>query len=111
MIKKVFSLIVFLLLANAGIRVGLVYFHDQNFKDAVREIALFGAGKPDDLLRSKVMEAASENQIPLDPDFIEIQRKSIVGAGDHVVIKYAYAVLVEVVPTKRRRFEFDYITP
>src|SRR5438477_1992384 len=111
MVKRVVRVIVFLLLANAGIRIGGVYFHNEQFKDAVKEIALFGAGKADEFLRNKVMEAANDNHIPLDPDFIEIQRKTIVGAGDHVVIKYAYAVMVPVVPTKPRRFEFDYITP
>ena len=111
MIKRIIGLVVFLLVANAGIRVGLVFFHDQQFKDAVREIALFGAGKSDEVLKSKVMAAAADNQIPLDPDFIDIQRKTIVGAGDHVVIKVAYAVNVPVAPGYPRRFEFDYTTP
>ena len=70
MIKKVISLLVFLLLANAGVRVALVYMHDQKFKDAVRELALF-AGQPpvksDEVLRAKVMELAQENQVPIDP--------------------------------------------
>jgi uncharacterized membrane protein len=111
MIKRLIGTVVFLLVANAGIRVALVYFHAEQFKDAVKEIALFGAGKSDDTLRSKVMEAAADNQIPLDPDFIEIQRKTTVGSGDHVVIKYAYATMVPVIPGNPRRFEFDYITP
>ncbi|HYT73449.1 MAG TPA: hypothetical protein VEL79_01765 [Vicinamibacterales bacterium] len=111
MIKRVIGTIVFLLVANAGIRTALVYFHNEQFKDAVKEIALFGVGRSDEILRNKVMEAANDNQIPLDPDFIEIQRKTIVGAGDHVVIKYAYAVMVPVIPSKPHRFEFDYITP
>jgi hypothetical protein len=111
MVKRVLGILLFLAVANAGIRVALVYFHAEQFKDAVKEIALFGAGKADEILRSKVMEAAADNQIPLDPDFIEIQRKSVVGAGDHVVIKYAYAVMVPIVPGSPRRFEFDYSTP
>jgi hypothetical protein len=111
MIKRVISLIIFLLLANATVRVGYVYFHDQQFKDAVREIALFGAGKSDEVLRGKVMESAAQNQVPLDPDFVEISRKTIVGAGDHVVIKVSYAVIVPVAPGYPRRFDFDYTTP
>jgi hypothetical protein len=111
MIKRVISLVMFLLLANAGIRVGFVYFHDQQFKDGVREIALFGAGKSDEVLKGKVMEQAAQNQVPLDADFIEITRKTIVGAGDHVVIKVSYAVMVPVAPGYPRRFDFDYTTP
>ena len=41
MIKKIISLVIFLVLANAAVRVGMVYFHDQQFKDAVRELSLF----------------------------------------------------------------------
>jgi len=111
MIKRIIGLVVFLLAANAGVRVSLVFFHAEQFKDAVKEVALFGAGKPDDLLKSKVMAAADENQIPLDADFIDIKRASVVGVGDHVIIKYAYALMVPVFPGYQRRFEFDYTTP
>ena len=111
MIKKLIGIVIFLLIANAGIRVGLVFFHDQQFQDAVRETALFGASKPDEALRLQVMKAASENMIPLEPDYIEITRKSIVGVNDKVVIKTAYAVLVQVAPGYARRFDFDYTTP
>ena len=44
MIKRVVGIVIFLLIMNAALRVGLLFFHDQQFDDAVREIALFGAG-------------------------------------------------------------------
>ena len=79
MIKRIVSILIFLLLVNAGVRLGLVYFHDQQFKDAVRELALF-AGQPpvktDETLRAKVMELAQDNQVPLDADYVEISRKA-----------------------------------
>ena len=111
MIKKLVGFVIFLLIANAGIRVALVFFHDQQFQDAVREAALFGASKPDEALRLQIMKSASENQIPLDPDYIEIARKSVVGVNDKVVIKTAYAVLVQLAPGYTKRFDFDYTTP
>ena len=111
MIKKVISLVIFLLIANAGIRVGMVYFHDQQFKDALRELSLFSGGKSEEIIRAKVMELAGQNQIPLDPDFVEMTKKVTPGIGDHFVIKVAYAVNVPVFPGKPQRFEFDYITP
>jgi hypothetical protein len=114
MIKKVLSLIVFLLLANAGYRLAVVYFHDQQFKDAVRELALF-AGQPpaktDEALRGKVMQLAQDNNVPLDPDFLEISRSISPGLGEKVTIKFAYAVMVPVLPGYPRRFEFNYQTP
>ena len=111
MIKKVISFVVFLVLANAGIRVGLVYFRDQQFKDAVRELSLFSGTKTEEVIRAKVMELAAQNQIPIEPEFIEITRKSEAGIGDHSVIKVSYAVMVPVFPGNPRRFQFDYITP
>ena len=114
MIKRVISVIVFLLLANAGIRAGLAFFHDQQFKDAVRELALF-AGQPpaktDEVLRAKVMELAQENQVPLDADYIEITRKASPGIGEKITIKFSYAVMVPLAPGYQRRFDFDYVTP
>ena len=111
MIRRIISLVIFLLIANAAYRVGVVFFHDQQFKDAVREIALFGAGKPDEALRNSVMKAAGDNSVPVDPDYIEISRRTVVTPNDKVVIKVAYAVLVQVAPGYQRRFDFDYTTP
>jgi hypothetical protein len=113
-IKRIVSLIVFLLLANAGVRLGLVYYHDQTFKDAVREYAILAGqppGKTDDVVRGKVMQLAQDSEIPLDPDFVEISRNSSAGLGEKVTIKFAYAVMVPLAPGYNRRFEFDYITP
>lgn len=114
MIKRVVSVVVFLLLANAGVRVGIAYFHDQEFKDAVRELALF-AGQPpaktDDVLRAKVLDLAQQNQIPLDADYVEIARSVSPGLGEKVTIKVAYAVMIQILPGYGRRFDFTYVTP
>ena len=111
MIKKLISLVVFLLLLNAGIRLGTAFFHDQQFKDAVREIALFGAQKPDEALRQQVLEAARKNMVPVDPDYIEITRRSVVVPNDKVVIKVTYATMIQLAPSYERRFDFEYTTP
>jgi hypothetical protein len=113
-IKRVLSLIVFLLLANAGLRVAFLYFHDQQFKDAVRELALFAGsppGKTDEVLRAKVMELAQDNKIPLDADYVEISRRVQPGIGEKVTIKFSYAAIVALAPGYQQRFDFDYVTP
>jgi hypothetical protein len=110
MIKRIISLVIFLLLVNAGVRVGLVFFHDQQFKDAVRELALFSGTKTEEVVRARVMELAQQYQIPLDPDYVEIRRSSIPGIGDHSAIKVTYAVMVKVAPGYIRRFDFEYTT-
>ena len=111
MIKKILSLLAFLLLVNAGLRIGIAFFHDQQFKDAVREIALFGAGKPDEALKQSVMEAATRNSVPLEPEYIEISRRTVVVPGDKVVIRVSYAENIQLAPGYVRRFDFDYTTP
>jgi hypothetical protein len=113
-IKRIISFVVFLLLVNAGVRVGFVHFHDQQFKDAVREYALF-AGQPpgntDEVIRAKVMDLAQEHQIPLDPEYVEVIRKPIPGLGEKVTVKFAYAVIVALVPGYPYRIDFSYTTP
>lgn len=111
MIKKLLSLVIFLLLANAGMRLGMAFFRDQQFNDAVREIALFGAGKPDEALRQQVLDAARKNTVPLEPEFIEITRRTVVAPNDKVTIKVAYAEMIQLAPGYARRVDFEYITP
>src|SRR3954470_24714171 len=105
MIKRIISLVLVALFINAGVRVGLVFFHDQQFKDAIRELALFSGTKTEEVVRQQVMQLAQQYQIPLDSDYVEITRKSIPGMGDHSAIKLSYAVLVKVAPGYTRRFE------
>ena len=114
MIKRIVGVLVFLLIANAALRVGMVYFRDQQFKDGVRELAILAGqppGQTDEVLRNKLMDLAQENQIPLDPDYVEISRKTASGLGEKVTIKFAYAVMIPLVPGYERRFDFDYTTP
>jgi hypothetical protein len=113
-IKRILSLIVFLLLVNAAYRMGMVYFHDQQFKDAVREYAILSGQPPsksDEVIRAKVMDLAQDNQIPLDPDYVEVSRRAGQGMGEKITVKFAYAVMVPVLPGYERRFDFDYTTP
>src|SRR5215471_4936880 len=106
--KKIVTLIVFLLVINAGYRVGIVFFHDQQFKDAVREYAILSGQPPaktDEAIRARVMDLAQENQIPLDPDYLDVSRHNSQGIGDKITIKFAYAVMVPLVPGYERRFD------
>src|SRR4051812_15821633 len=114
MIKRLISLVVFVLVVMAAYQMGMVYFHDQQFKDAVREYAILASQpppKPDETMRAKVMDLAQANQIPLDPDYLDISRQNTAGLGDKIVIKFSYAVNVSLLPGYKRRFDFDYVTP
>ncbi len=114
MIKKIVSLLVFLLLCNAAYPLGMVPFNNKQSKDAARDYAIrrgHPPAKADDVIKAKVMDLAQDNQIPLDPDYVEVSRRSGAGLGDKITIKFAYAVMVQIAPGYERRFDFDYTTP
>jgi len=103
-IRRLFSLAVILLIANATVRVGLVWIHYQNFKDAVSETVLFAGTKPDDALRDKVMQIARDNSVPLDPTFVTIDR-----AGGGLTISASYVEQLQILPGYRRPWQFNVV--
>src|SRR4051794_31322168 len=111
MIRRLISLLVVAGILYAGWNVGQVWFHYNQFKDSVKEIALFGGGKAEDTIKGSVMAAASANDVPLDADYIQVSRRAEVGVGEHITIKFSYAQIVKVLPGYQRRFDFDYTTP
>jgi hypothetical protein len=102
MIRRLVGLIVVAAAVYAGWHVSVVWFHYQRFQDGVHETALFAEGKSDDALKSRVMELAGENDVPLDPDYITITR-----AAGRTTITASYAQVVSVLPGYTRRFDFD----
>jgi hypothetical protein len=102
-IRRLFGLAVVLLIANAAVRAGIVWLHYENFKDGVRETALFAGNKTDEVLKAHVLQLAAENSVPLDPDYVSIDR------GGSVTIKASYVEMVELVPGYRRPWQFDIV--
>ena len=111
MIKKIISLVVFLLLANAGSASGSSTSTISSSRTRCASCRSSRAASPRRSSGPRSWSWRPQNQIPLDPDFVEMTRKSTPGVGDHFVIKVAYAVMVPVFPGNPRRFEFDYTTP
>ncbi len=103
MIRKLFGLAVFLLIAHAAVRAGTVWLHYQNFKDGVRETALFAGTKTDEVLKDHVMQLAQENSVPLDPDDVTIDR------GGSLTIRASYVEMVEFLPGYRRPWQFEVV--
>jgi hypothetical protein len=105
MIKKLVSLAIFLGLAYATFNVGTVWIRYQQFQDAVREIALFGADKTDDQLKARIMERAGRDNVPLDADAVHIER-----VADRVTITASYVETIKVLPGYERQWQFDIAT-
>jgi hypothetical protein len=104
-IRRLLGLAVFLLFMHAAVRGGIVWLHYQNFKDGVRETALFAGTKTDEDLRGQVMRLAEQNSVPLNPDSLTVDR-----AGGVVTIKASYVEMVEWIPTYKRPWEFTVVS-
>lgn len=102
MIRRLLSLVIVAGIVYAGYHVGLSWFHYQQFKDGVSETALFGADKPDDALKDRVIGIAQDNGIDLDRDDITIKR-----FGTVVEIHTSYSDVVQVLPHYTRTFTYD----
>jgi hypothetical protein len=105
MIKKLVSLAIFLAIAYATVNIGAVYIRYQQFKDAVRETALFAGTKTDDQLKARVMELAERDNVPLDPEYVHIER-----LADRVTITASYVEIIKVLPGYERQWQFDIVT-
>jgi hypothetical protein len=105
MFKKLISLAIFLGIAYATVNVGAVYIRYQQFKDAVRETALFAGNKTDEQLTARVMELAQRDNVPLDPEYVHIER-----VADRVTITASYVETIKVLPGYRRQWQFDIVT-
>ena len=103
MIRRLLGFAVFLLIVHAAVRGGIVWFHYQNFKDGVREAALFAGTKTDEALKEQVMRLAADNSVPLDPDNVSIDRSG------SVTIRASYVEMVEFVPRYRRPWQFSVV--
>jgi len=92
-IKNLFKLAVFLLIANALYQFGPVWVHHYQFKQALNEMALEAGDVPDSAIVDRVMELAQDNKVPIDRDAVQVQRRR-----QHVTIDAPYAEVVRVLP-------------
>jgi hypothetical protein len=102
MARTVVKLAIFLLVAHALYRFVPVYFHYQQFKDAVSETALFARNQTDVQIVDRVMDLAAKHQVPLDRDYVRVVRD-----GNRLTIQAAYVETIEWVPTYKRNWQFD----
>jgi hypothetical protein len=101
-LKTIVKLGVVLLIAHALYRFVPVYVHYQQFKDAVRETALFSKDKSAADLTERVMELAAKYRIPLERESVQVRRE-----GEDTVIEASYVETIEWLPSYRRPWQFD----
>ena len=105
MFRKLISLAILVAIVYATVHAGGAYLRYQQFKDAVRETALFAGNKTDEQLKARVMELAQRDEVPLDPDFVHIER-----IADRVVISASYVEIIKLLPGYERQWQFDVVT-
>jgi hypothetical protein len=90
------------LIANAAWRVGSAYLTFYKFKDAVAETAQFGTQKSKAELQQRILELASEYDIPLAADAFSVRRDD----RNHTVVDGSYTQPVDVLPGYRYLWPF-----
>ena len=93
---------IFLLVVHALYRFVPVYFHYQQFKDAVHETALFSRERNEAQIADRVMELAETYQIPLSRESVQVRRE-----GARTLIDASYVESIEWLPTYKRPWQFD----
>ena len=102
MAKRIIKLAIFLLVVHALYRFVPIYLHYQQFKDAVKETALFSSGKSDSEIIDRVMGLAEGYHIPLEREYVQVRRE-----GERTFIDASYVEFIEWAPTYRRPWQFD----
>lgn len=103
MIVRIIKLLIAALIANAAWRVGSAYATFYKFKDAVAETAQFGADKSEDQLRQRVLDLASQYDLPITENNFTLHKESM-----HLYVNGSYTKALEVVPGYRYPWQFSW---
>jgi hypothetical protein len=105
MIRKLLKLAVFLLVLNALYQLAPVTVRYFQFKDAIRELALFPQKLNESQLVDKVVEMAEERSVPLERDNVQVRRAS----DGSVLIDVWYVETLRFVPGVEYPWEFSVV--
>jgi hypothetical protein len=101
--KTLIKLLIAALIANATWRIGTEYLSYYKFKDSVREFNQHRAPKDDAQIRDRIMELASQYDIPLDDQAVAISH-----LNNHTIVDGSYVKPIEIVPTFRYNWPFEF---
>jgi hypothetical protein len=103
MIRLAVKLAIVALIANAGWHAALAYLTFYRFRDAVGEAAQFSRGKSDDELRLRILDLASNYDVPLADDDLTVRRQDT-----RVVVSVSYRLPVDLGPGWRYPWPFSF---
>ena len=103
MIKLIIKLAVVALIANATWRVGSAYIAHYKFTDSVQQTALFRGNKTDDVLRQRILEIASDYDIPVTEGDVKLTTQE-----HRTIVEGGYTRIIELVPGYKYPWEFTF---
>ena len=92
--KLIIKLLIAAAIANAAWRVGSAYAAHYRFKDAVEQLTQYRGDRSDDQLRARIIELASQYDIPVDDESLTIQHDEL----NHTKVDAAYTRELELFP-------------
>lgn len=102
MLKLLIKLALAALVANAAFRLGTAYLSYYRFTDAVTQTAQFGTDRSQAELRRRVLELASQYDVPLAEDGFTIRRTD----ENHTIVDGGYTQPVDLLPGYRYPWPF-----
>jgi hypothetical protein len=104
-IKLIVKLLIVAIVANAAWHLMTAYTAYWKFKDAVQQTAQFGNDKSVEQLKSRVLQLASDYDLPVDENDFTVTRSR---ETLHTVIDGSFARDVELLPGYSRRWPFAF---
>ena len=95
MLRTIIRLLVLALVVHAGVRIIPVFWNYVQFRDAVREVAMFPGRLTDEELVERVVRLAERHDVPLTAPEIAVARE-----GQTVIFRMGYTKELEYVPTR-----------
>jgi hypothetical protein len=102
MIKALIKLAVAAFLANAVWRVGTVYLAHYRFTDAIEETLRFGSRKSGAEIHQRVLDLASQYDIPVVDDTVAVRRD----VRGHTFVDGSYVQPVDLLPWYQYQWPF-----
>ena len=101
MLRNLIRLVVVLLIANALYRFVPVYMHHYQFKDAVKEAAMFAKDSSEFEIIDRVMQLADRYKVPVQREMVQVTRDK-----QHTYIVVMYEEQIEWLPRYKRKVPF-----
>ena len=103
LLKTLVKLAVAALVANAAFQLGSAYAGFYRFKDSVDSLGQYGAKRSEDDIRHRIVELASQADLPLDEDSLTIRREN-----SHTYIEGSYVKRIELMPGRPYPWTFPF---